>query len=188
MYDISYTWENGKRMLAGKYMIYASITQPLWLGCWLSSNICNKVCNKIEIPLYEMNTNWAMYILGLRSSWGTLRICTSWSPSEHQLTPALSPFGACVWSHSVRRGLFIVLMTAAHISPNVFSLRMFLSNSNCFSWYTMIASTHIIHHIHTYNYIFYFVHLNHIFISSGFHGRLAALSSLCPIQFWSLEV
>ncbi len=32
-----------------------------------------------------------MYILGLSPSWGTSRICPAWSPSEHQLTPALSP-------------------------------------------------------------------------------------------------
>ncbi len=36
--------------------------------------------------------------------------------------------GASVRSHAVRRRLFIVLITAAHISPNVFSLRNFLSN------------------------------------------------------------
>ncbi len=36
--------------------------------------------------------------------------------------------GARVRSHAVQRRLFIVLMTAAHISPNVFSLRNFLSN------------------------------------------------------------
>ncbi len=32
-----------------------------------------------------------MYILGLSPSWGTSRICPAWSPSEHQLTLALSP-------------------------------------------------------------------------------------------------
>jgi hypothetical protein len=62
---------------------------------------------------------WAMYILGLSSSWGTSRICPAWSPSEHQLAPALSPIWG-IRSHAVRRRLFIVLMTAAHISPNVF--------------------------------------------------------------------
>jgi hypothetical protein len=29
---------------------------------------------------------------GLSPSWGTSRICPAWSPPEHQLTPALSPF------------------------------------------------------------------------------------------------
>ncbi len=36
--------------------------------------------------------------------------------------------GTRVRSHAVRRRMFIVLMTAAHISPNVFSLQNFLSN------------------------------------------------------------
>jgi hypothetical protein len=47
----------------------------------------------------------------------------------HILTLSLSPFlGAHVRSPAFRRRLFIVLMTAAHISPNVFSLQMFLTN------------------------------------------------------------
>jgi hypothetical protein len=32
-----------------------------------------------------------MYILGLSPFWGTSRISPAWSPSEHQLTPAMSP-------------------------------------------------------------------------------------------------
>jgi hypothetical protein len=36
--------------------------------------------------------------------------------------------GARVRSHAVWRRFFIVLLTAAHISPNIFSLRNFLSN------------------------------------------------------------
>ncbi len=113
-------------------------------------------------------------------------MCSSWSHSEHLLTPALSPFGARVQSHAVWRRLFIVLMKAAHISPNIFSLRMFLSNvlyNNCFLYYMIIACTHIIHHIHTYIYICYFVYLIRIFISSSLHGRLAALGSLCLIHY-----
>jgi hypothetical protein len=98
-----------------------------------------------------------MYILGLSSSWGTSRIRPAWSPSEHQLAPALSPqFGARVRSHAVRRRLFIVLMIAAHISPNFFSLRNFLSNIH--GLFLTIHSTSfapIIHHIYTNNYIFY---------------------------------
>jgi hypothetical protein len=65
------------------------------LKCWSSSNACNKV----EFLFTIMHTFWAMYILGLRSSWGTSP--PSWSSSEHLLTPALSPFrGACVRSHA----------------------------------------------------------------------------------------
>ncbi len=96
-----------------------------------------------------------MQVLGLCSSWGTSRICPAWSPSEHQLTPALSPFGASVRSHAWRR-LFIVLMTAAHISPNDFSLRNFLSNIHSL-FLTVHATSFIsfIHHICTHIYIFY---------------------------------
>jgi hypothetical protein len=48
-----------------------------------------------------IHTFWAMYILGLRSSWGTSQVRPSWSPSEHLLTPALSPFrGARIRSHA----------------------------------------------------------------------------------------
>jgi hypothetical protein len=72
-------------------------------------------------------------------------------------TDSLCPqSGARVWSHAVRRRLFIVLMTAAHISPNVFSLQNFLSNIHVL--FLTIHSTSfisIIHHIRTNNCIFY---------------------------------
>jgi hypothetical protein len=79
----------------------------------------------------------------------------AWSPSEHQLTPALTPFGARVRSQAVQRRLFIALMTAAHISPNVFSLRNFLSNIHEL-FLTVHASSFIsfMHHIYMHNYIF----------------------------------
>ncbi len=105
-----------------------------------------------------------MYILGLFSSWGTSRICPAWSPSEHQLAQALSPIWACVRSHAVRRRLFIVLMTAAHISPNVFSLQNFLSNIHgSFLTVHLASFICITHHIFTHIYIFY---LHDIFILS----------------------
>ncbi len=90
-----------------------------------------------------------MYILGLCSSWSTWWICPSWSPSEHLLAPALSPFGgAHVQSHAIQRRLFIVLMTAVHISPNVFSLQKFLSNiQRLFLWYIIISFILIILYI-----------------------------------------
>ncbi len=53
--------------------------------------------------------------------------------------------GAHVRSHAVRRRLFIVLMTAAHISPNVFSLRNFLSNIHVL----------FLAYIHRYSYLLY---------------------------------
>jgi hypothetical protein len=123
-----------------------------------------------------------MYILGLYSSWGTSRVCPAWSSSEHLLTPALSPFGARVRSHAVRRRLFIFLMTAAHISPNVFSLRKFLSNTWLFlTVHTKIIHTYYTSHLYAHSHL-YFIRLVHIFISSDLHGRLAVLGFLCSIH------
>jgi hypothetical protein len=99
-----------------------------------------------------------MYILGLCSSWGTLRICPAWSTSEHQLAPALSPLGARVQSYAVRRRLFIVLMTAAHISPNIFSPpKLPQQHTYCRIFLTVHATSFIffIHHIYMHIYIFY---------------------------------
>ncbi len=113
-----------------------------------------------------------MYILGLRSSCGTLRVCPSWSPSGHILTPALSPFlGARVRSHAVRRRLFIVLMTAAHISPNVFSLQMFLTNVQWTTDYNTHGSTHTylyITFIHTFTSLHYIMQHIHAHSTSSF--------------------
>jgi hypothetical protein len=84
-------------------------------------------------------------------------------------------FGARVQSHAIRRRLFIVLMTAAYISPNVFSSRNSLSNIHVL--FLTIHSTsfiRIMHHIHTNNYLFY-LHDILLFISSDLHGRPAAL-------------
>ncbi len=62
--------------------------------------------------------------------------------------------GARVQSHAVRRRLFIVQMTAAHISPNVFSLRDFLSNIHVLFFIIHSSSfILIIHHIQASNYI-----------------------------------
>jgi hypothetical protein len=53
--------------------------------------------------------------------------------------------------------LFIVLMTAAHISPNVFPRREFIGNIlGLFLCFIIISFILIIHHIHTHIYIFYF--------------------------------
>ncbi len=59
-------------------------------------------------------------------------------------------YGARVRSHAVRRRFFIVLMTADHISPNVFSLRNFLSNVHVLFLIThSISFILTIHHIRT---------------------------------------
>ncbi len=97
-----------------------------------------------------------MYILGLRSSWGTLRVCPAWSPSGHILTPALSPFwGAPVRSHACPEDAVYSLNDSCSYFTNIFSLWVLLTNVQRISFYnTYIAHIHIIHHIHTYACIF----------------------------------
>ncbi len=114
-----------------------------------------------------MHTFWAMYILGLHSSWGTSWICPSWSPSEHLLTPALSPFwGARVRSHTVRRRLFIVLMTAALISPNVFPSERSLATYSNYFIKIHNDSTQTYYTSHSYIHLHFFI--LHILFTSSF--------------------
>ncbi len=85
--------------------------------------------------------------------------------------------GARVWSHAIRRRLFIVLMTAAHISPNVFSLRNYIGHIHVL----FLAYILIIHHIQAIFTSFYY-ETNHSIISSAPPGRPTALGLPCPIQ------
>jgi hypothetical protein len=124
-----------------------------------------------------------MYILGLCSSWGTSRICPAWSPSSINWLQLCPHLGAHVRSHAVRRKLFIVLRTAAHISPNVFSLRMFLSNRQ-----GLFLTVHS-NVIHTYYTSHSYAHLHLLFYTSCLHIQFFRSSwqagcprSLCPIQ------
>ncbi len=110
--------------------------------CWYAT------ANKGGIGQEFLSHDWhylTMYILGLSPSWGTTRICPAWSPSEHQLTLSLSPIGARVPSHAVRRRLFIFLMTAAHISPSVFPSE----TSSATYMYCLLRYTHIMHTYYT---------------------------------------
>ncbi len=62
--------------------------------------------------------------------------------------------------------LFIVLMTAAHISPNIFSLRNFLSNIH-----RLFLRVHASSFIHLYAHLhLLFTCLIHTFTSSDLHG------------------
>jgi hypothetical protein len=128
-----------------------------------------------------------MYILGLSPSWGTSRMCPAWSPSEHQLTLSLSPIGARVRSHAVRRKLFIFLMTAAHISLNVFFLRNFLSNIHVLILHYTFIVIHTYYTSHSDKQLQPFVTWwIHSFISLALHSRPAAFGLLCLIQ-WGLS-
>ncbi len=71
-----------------------------------------KQCTYLGYLLLEAPREYVLHGYLLSINW--LRLC----PQS----------GARIRSHAIRRRLFIVLMTAAHISPNVFSLRSFLNN------------------------------------------------------------
>ncbi len=165
-----------------KFCAYISNETTVIFGCQFSSNTCNKVGNKLKF-LFTMCTRF-----GQCTYLGYVLLET---PHEHVLHgPLLNIYwlrlcphlGAHVRSHAIRGTLFIVLMTAAHISPNIFSFRKFLSNIQ-----ELFHSTYDI--IHTYTshlhdiYTFYFTCLIQNLFSSDLHGRLAALSSLWPIQY-----
>jgi hypothetical protein len=66
----------------------------MWLFCFWDVNqltMWQQWWYLLWFSPWDLYTTWAMYILGLSSSWGTSRIRPAWSLCEHQLTPALSP-------------------------------------------------------------------------------------------------
>jgi hypothetical protein len=104
-----------------------------------------------------------------------------WASTDSGFVPNPGPR---VRSHTVQRRLFISLMTAAHISPNVFSLWNFLSNIH------LLLSLYI----HRNLFLLYITFIRTIYIlfiyttirftiSVGLHGRPAALGPLCPLQY-----
>ncbi len=107
-----------------------------------------------------------MYILGLRCSWGTSRICPSWSSSDHLLAPTLSPFGgARVRSHAVRRRMFIVLMTSASFHLTSFPSKCSLATYSNYFIIIYDNSTHT----HTYYASHSYVHLHLLFYTFYSH-------------------
>ncbi len=113
----------------------------------------------VKIPLKFLFTDahylsnvhtWAIFFLR------HLANMSSMIPSWASLAPALFPIWGPRPKPAVQRRLFIVPMTAAHISPNVFSLRNFLSNIHgLFLMVHLTSFTSFIHHIYTHIYIFY---------------------------------
>ncbi len=142
-------------------------------------------CNKVEIPLYDnahVQSNvhtWASFFL--RHLANTSFMVPFWASTDSGSVPIR---GARVRSHAIRRRLFTYSPndSCSHFTQRLFPPKVPWQRTESFLIFTIIACTHIIHHIHTYIYTFYFTNLIPIFISSGLHGRLAALSSLWPIQ------
>jgi hypothetical protein len=107
-----------------------------------------------------------MYILRLSSSWGTSRIYPAWSPSEHQLTPSLSPF----WDPrpKPRRPEEVVCSlndSCSHFTPRLFPPKLPCNIHELFLAIHSTSFISIVHHIHAGNYIFY---LDNIFTLSFF--------------------
>jgi hypothetical protein len=138
------------------------------------------VKKKVEHLFTSTCMYWSLYILGLRSSWGTSRACPAWSPPGYILTPALSPFFRIPTLEAMlpQRRLFIVLMRAAHISPTSFP-------SNCpllaywTSYFSKITHKHILYVHHTYIHtshimLQYITQCTHIYLVSSFLPRYVA--------------
>jgi hypothetical protein len=111
----------------------------------------------VKIPLLHSHIIWAMYILGLFSSWGTSRICPAWSPSVHQLAPALSP----IWGPRPKPRHPVEVVYSPNDSCSHFTQRLFppkLPQQHTHGLFLTIHSTSfisIIHYIYTNNYTFY---------------------------------
>ncbi len=131
-------------------------------------------CTYLGFGLLEAPHEYVLHGPLLAMYW--LRLC------PHSREPALEAM-------FVRRRLFIVLMTPAHISPNVFSLHVFLTNVQWTSYYiTQQRHTSILYitFIHTFTSSYY---TSHSYVHSHLHfsalrSRLAALDSLCLIHWW----
>jgi hypothetical protein len=97
-----------------------------------------------------------------------------WASTDSGFVPNLGPR---IRSHTVRRRLFIFLMTAAHISPNVFSLRNFLGNIHVLLPLYIHRHSYLLYIKFTQTIYILFIYITIRFtISAGFHGRPAALS------------
>jgi hypothetical protein len=104
-----------------------------------------------------------MYILGLCSSCGTSRICPAWSPSEHQLTPALSP----IWGPrpKPRRPEEVVYSpndSCSHFTQRLFPPRL-PQQHTCTTSYDTFNNIHTYYtsHPHEQSYLFIYMTYSH---------------------------
>jgi hypothetical protein len=85
-------------------------------------------------------------------------------------------------------------MTAAHISPNVFSLQLSLASIYSLSYYNIPKRMHTYYTSHSQGLycitLYYLIHPcpSSIFTSSVLPGRLAALSSLRRIHVFTFKI
>jgi hypothetical protein len=91
--------------------------------------------------------------------------------------------GACVRSHAARRRLFIVLMTAAHISPNVFSLQNFLSNVHVLFLLYIQLHSNLLYITFRQSIKSFYLHDNQLFYFSG-----SSWQASCPLSLVSITL
>ncbi len=123
---------------------------------------------------------WAMFFLRNLKNMSCMVPC--WASTGSTSVPI---WGARVRSNTVRRRLFIVLMTAAHISPNVFSLRKFLRNIQGL-FHTVHSNIHLLYitFIRTFTSFILYVLFTYSLLRIFMAGWLP-LGFLCPIQSYS---
>ncbi len=131
------------------------------------------VNSSLKLMHYLSNVHtWALFFLRQLANMSSM--VPFWASTDSSFVPNLGP----AFEATPSRGGCIVLMTADHISPNIFSIRNFLSNVRIL--FLIIHSTSfilIIHHMRTSNYIFLFTWQVHSFISSFLHSRPAVIWS-----------
>jgi hypothetical protein len=124
-----------------------------------------------------------MHVLGLLSSGGTSQICPAWSPSKHQLTPALSP----IWGPRAKpcRPEEVVYSPndiCSHFTQRLFRPRLPQQHTCNIPYYTF-NTIHTYYTSHSSKQLhLLFTRQVHSFISLVLHSRPAALGLLCPIH------
>jgi hypothetical protein len=158
----------------------------IYLECWSPVSMLEERVGYLFTIMYIY---WSLYILGLRSSWGTSRARPAWSLSRHILTPALSPYwGTHARSHALPEEVVYSLSDSCwHFTQRLFppTVPYYVYWT---SYYNTRQCTHTYYTSQSHN--LYYTTLYHttnscpsrIFISSALRGRLAVLGSLCSIH------
>jgi hypothetical protein len=172
LYEYSTCNESGRRLLQ---QFHVHIEQCMsYVGfVFLCNQTSIDLCTYLGFGFLEAPREHVLHGPLLGISW--LRLCPYFGAPTPEAT-------------LLRRRLFIVLMTAAHISPNVFSLQMSLASIYSPSYYSIGQYMHTYYTSHSHiSYCITLCYMIHpspslIFTSSALPGRLSALGSLRPIH------
>jgi hypothetical protein len=132
-----------------------------------------------KTPLWYLYITWAMFILGLFSSWGTLRICPAWSPTEHQLTPTLSPiWGPRPKPHRPEEVVYIPNDSYSHFTQRLFPPKLPWQHTCTVPHYTFNL-IHTYYTSHSNKQLLFFIYMT----NPLFHFFGSSYQAGCP---WSL--